>query len=177
MPGAVPAPPSVAVPTPADQGRWLFWLAWRVLLLAVALGLLLAGFFVLPWGHILRPGMPVTTVHYLDFADWIDAADLEASGWQRAYAQGLGLVHALVALVATAVTIAVSRPGRYAPWGGVLQLLLFASMIAVHFGSPFADIEGVHPAGAGLAVFGGIFALFVACPGFGTKPTTPPPAR
>ncbi|MEQ4300864.1 DUF2510 domain-containing protein [Plantactinospora sp. B6F1] len=184
---AVPAgagntgPPATGTPpgtvAPVDQGRWLFWLTWRMLLLVVALGLLFIGFVVLPWGHILRLGMPPITVHYFDFVDWVDATNVQASGWQRAYAQGVGLLHAFVAFVATATTIAVSRPGRHAPWAGLLQVLLFASLIAVHFGTPHADIEDVHPGGAGLAVFAGIFALFLACPGFETKPKPASPAR
>ncbi|GGM21455.1 hypothetical protein GCM10011608_02630 [Micromonospora sonchi] len=171
-----PGPPPMAVP-PADQGRLVFWMAWRILLLVVALGLLFAGFVVLPWGHIIRFGPPPVTVHYFEFAGWIDVADLPASGWQRAYAQGLGLVHAFVAFVATAATIAVSRPGRHAPWAGFLQLLLFASWIAAHFGTPYADLKGVHPGGGGMAVIFAFFAFFIACPSFNTEPTPAPPAR
>ncbi|MEV4756865.1 hypothetical protein AB0J86_17370 [Micromonospora sp. NPDC049559] len=157
---------------PAPSKSLVASLAWRMPLFAVAAGLMLFGFLVLPWVELRFPDRRVG-IGYLRFADWFMANNVEVGAARGAYGQGLALLLAgvclVVALAAIVVTVA---QGRVAGWVTVVWLLLFVSALLSWAGQPTVgglDVPWSGPPyalpGKGpLAVTVGHFALAFACP-------------
>ncbi|MFD2765388.1 hypothetical protein [Micromonospora eburnea] len=135
--------------------------AWRLLVVGGAAGLMAFGFFVLPWIEVGDGRLPV---HYRDAAGWFSVHRYDLGGWASAYHHGLAFLQAAFAVAATATAVGVRRRGWTPRWCNLLAALLFGAAFAAFAASPVADTAEVKAGTGPMAVVWSYLLLIVACP-------------